>query len=123
MQSNSYFFLVIILLLLLAVFLAYWRGKKIQRLTEDIEELKHKKKSGEVLHGKSWEEFAPFMKHYPFDPRNFKFLGMPVDGVSFEEDAIYFIEVKTGKSRLSSKQKQIREQIEHGQVEWLEFRG
>lgn len=123
MQANSYFFLVLLLLLLTAVLLAYLRGKKLRRLEEVFAELKHQKKSGEVLHGKSWEEFAPFMKHYPFDPKNFKFLGMPIDGISFEDDAIYFVEIKTGKSGLNMKQKQIRAQVEEGQVKWLEFRG
>ena len=122
METASEFFLGLVLLVLFLVLILYWRERKLRRLKASLLELGSRKKSGEVLHGKAWEEFAPFMKGYPFDPRNFKFIGMPVDGLSFEEDAIYFVEIKTGQSQLSQKQKYIKEQVEHGRVKWLEIR-
>jgi predicted Holliday junction resolvase-like endonuclease len=31
------------------------------------------------------------MKQYPFNPDNFRFLGDPLDGIQFEENAVLFI--------------------------------
>ncbi|MDD4351632.1 MAG: Holliday junction resolvase-like protein [Candidatus Gracilibacteria bacterium] len=123
MNIDSGLVLGVIVLVGILILLVYWRGRQVKSLRDKLEQVLSQKKSGEVLHGKSWEEFAPFMKHYPFDPGNFKFMGMPIDGISFEDDAIYFVEIKTGKSQLSQKQKKIRDQVERGQIKWLEFRG
>jgi predicted Holliday junction resolvase-like endonuclease len=61
------------------------------------------------------------MDAYPYDPQGFRFLGSPIDGVQFEEDKIIFVEFKSNKSRLSEKQKHIRELIDAGEVYWDEF--
>ena len=50
------------------------------------------------------------------------FLGMPIDGICFDDDQIKFIEFKTGNSHLSKKQQQIKKQIEQKQVQWIELR-
>ena len=47
---------------------------------------------------------------------------MPIDGVIFGKDKIKFVEIKTGESQLSGKQKKIRKMIENGQVEFMEVR-
>lgn len=112
--------IVILLVLIGLVLLLFWRLRVVSRR---LESLTFDKKSGEVLHGKSWENFAPFMEHYPYDPERFRFIGSPIDGISFEEDRIVFIEFKTGQSKLSSKQQAIRNQITAGRVEWREIRG
>lgn len=109
----------ILFLLGLIVFLI-WR---LRVLSRRLKELTFSKKSGEVLHGKSWEQFAPFMEHYPYDPENFRFIGTPIDGISFEDDKVVFVEFKTGQSRLSGVQRRIKEHVEAGQVEWKELRG
>lgn len=85
-------------------------------------ELKHKHKSASVKHGKSFEQLFPFMRNYPFIHRNFRFIGDPIDGLSFEEDKIVFLEFKTGTSKLSQKQKKIKELIEKKKVEWKEVK-
>ena len=53
---------------------------------------------------------------------NFVFIGMPIDGISFDDDGIKFIEVKTGKSQLNTKQKQVRDHVQKKNVEWIELR-
>ena len=118
MNSQTISILIIALIVLATILV--WR---LRVLSRQIKELKFMKKSGEVLHGKSWENFAPFMEQYPYDPEHFRFLGNPIDGLSFEDDHIAFIEFKTGSSKLSDKQRGIKDLVEKGRVEWKEIRG
>jgi len=101
----------------------------VAKLTEDLEEqkqLKNKvtsqKKSSEVRLGHIAETLAPFLDQFEFEPEECSFLGQPIDYVSFGQDDITFIEVKSGKSQLSSKQRKIRDQIKDGKVKWKEVR-
>jgi len=82
----------------------------------------HQKKSSEVRIGKIGENMAPFLDGWPYDPNRFRFLGNPVDGIQFTDDEIIFVEVKTGKSRLSRGQKNAREIIRNGKVKFATFR-
>lgn len=86
------------------------------------ENLKYDYKSMNIKHGKSFENLFPFMNKYPYEPRNFRFIGDPIDGLSFEENKIVFMEFKTGSSRLSEKQKKIKEMVENKKVEWKEIK-
>jgi len=47
---------------------------------------------------------------------------MPIDYIIFEEDKIVFLEVKSGESRLSQKQTNIKRLIKEGKIEWDEMR-
>lgn len=91
-------------------------------LKKEHELILHRKRSTEVKHGLSLENLFPYFKNYPYDPRNFRFLGDPVDGISFEDNKISFIEFKSGTSKISSKQKQIKQLIDSKKVEWKEIR-
>jgi len=64
----------------------------------------------------------PFSKKFPYNSQNFRFIGKPIDGVSFEDDKIVFVEFKTNKSQLTESQRRARELIKEKKVEWLEFR-
>lgn len=75
-----------------------------------------KKKSEQVRLGAISENLVPFLKEFRYDPKACHFLGMPVDYVFFGEDELVFIEVKTGNSQLSSKQKNIKKLIENKKV-------
>jgi len=68
------------------------------------------------------EQWIPFSKDFPYNSKNFKFLGQPIDGIAFEEDKIVLCEFKTNTSTLSEKQKQIKQLVESKKVEWLEFK-
>ena len=52
----------------------------------------------------------------------FRFLGAPIDGVQFEDDRIVLVEFKSGQSRLSSRQRRIRDLVREGRVEFREVR-
>ncbi|MEM2934930.1 MAG: Holliday junction resolvase-like protein [Candidatus Thermoplasmatota archaeon] len=87
-----------------------------------VSPLKRDKKSISVLHGKIMEQFAPFMKNYPYEPKKFRFIGSPIDGLQFNEDKILFVEFKTGNSKLSEEEKKIKELVEKKKVEWFEVK-
>jgi hypothetical protein len=74
------------------------------------------------------EHLAPYLPDFPYDPRDVRFLGAPVDLIIFdgmtENDLrkIVFLEVKTGSSGLSRRERKIRDAIQEGRVSWREFR-
>lgn len=80
------------------------------------------KKSSEVRIGNIAEKLAPFLDDFEFDPEKCIFLGQPIDYISFGEDEITFIEVKSGKSQLNSRQRQIRDLVKAKHISWKEFR-
>ena len=73
-------------------------------------------------YGKMTEQFMPFLKDYPFDPQNFRFIGSPIDGIQFDDDKIVLIEFKTASSQLSDKQKRIAELVGQRKVTFEEHR-
>lgn len=79
-------------------------------------------KSREVLLGHALEKLAPYIDGLGIDPQTAQFLGQPIDFISFGEDEITFIEVKSGKSQLSKKQRRIRELVKEKKVNWKEVR-
>lgn len=78
-----------------------------------------RKKSSEVRTGKIVEQMAPIMENYPANPETARFIGEPIDFVHFDEDKVTFVEVKSGNSKLSKKQRIIRDLIKDGKVEFL----
>ena len=82
--------------------------KKLEEETENRKKVVSQKKSSEVRLGSIAETLAPFLDQFEFDPENCTFLGKPIDYISFGDDKITFIEVKSGKSQLNSKQRYIR---------------
>jgi len=104
-------------------------NKELQKTRElaemykaEYDKVLHQKKSSEVRLGKVAENMAPFFDAWPYDPNNFRFLGNPVDGIQFTEDSVIFIEIKSGKARLSSSQKLIKDLVRRGKVEFATFR-
>lgn len=107
----------IIILLLIIYFLIKW----IARIRRNYGDLNNRKISQSVKYGKIAEQFIPFIDYYPYDSSGFRFIGTPIDGVQFEEDRVVFVEFKTANSKLSQKQKRIRELVENKKVEFKEF--
>jgi len=90
-----------------------WKEKAI--------EMETKKRSLSSTYGKITEQFAPFMESYPFNWKKFRFIGSPIDGIQFENDAIYFVEFKSAGSKLSEEQRKIKKMVEEKKVEWYVF--
>jgi len=110
-----------LIILILAV-IVYFLIKSNLSLRQNLKDLASSKQSLATKYGKMSEQFMPFMKDYPYDSQNFRFIGTPIDGIQFEDDKIVFVEFKTGDSRLSAKQKNIRELVEKKKVGWEEVR-
>lgn len=89
---------------------------------EQYAKLLNQKKSSEVRTGKITEQIAPFLEDYPLNPRTARFIGDPIDFVHFDEDKVTFVEVKSGKSHLSKKQRHIRDLVKEGKVEFTIYR-
>jgi predicted Holliday junction resolvase-like endonuclease len=63
-----------------------------------------------------------------YNPKDARFLGAPIDLIVFNGlsdgnlQEIIFLEVKTGASSLSARERQIRDIISTRRVSWREFR-
>ena len=128
----SFPFLVTISVLVLLA-LGFALGKLSQKLafSKQIKDERKDavKRSRAVLGGQFAEQLAPFFPDFPCNPADCQFLGKPVDFIAFPGSAdgseisdIVFIEVKTGDSQLSEREKQIRRAIENGRVHYVQYR-
>lgn len=129
--------IVIIVLILLIYFIIKnieWRIKFEQRVKEEIEKREYEirrdaiKRSARILSGKALEKLIPFLKEFPYDAHDLRWIGDPIDFIIFDGfssgkiNKVVFCEIKSGKSKLSSLQKKIKDIIKNKKVEWNEFR-
>lgn len=91
---------------------------------EKNRELLSQKKSSETRLGQISEHVIPFLEGCPYNPKDLHFLGNPIDYVVFDLDQgeITFLEVKTGNSKQSKRQKLIKNIIKAGKVYFAEMR-
>lgn len=81
-----------------------------------------------VTRGQIYEQLVPYLPEFQFNPKDAHFLGRPVDFVVFdgldegELRRIVFVEVKTGASNLTTRERRVRDAIRRGRVEWAEIR-
>src|SRR5438132_14283521 len=86
------------------------------------------KRSQAVISGKVTEHLAPYLGDFPFNPKDVRFLGSPVDLVVFdgmdegEVREIVLVEIKTAGSSLSGRERQIRDAVQGGRTRWPEYR-
>lgn len=104
------------------------RGK-LELVSIDLEEtqtnlatMKSEKKSKEVRLGQISEVLLPFLDGFEYDPKSLNALFQPIDYISFGEEEIVFIEVKSGGAQLSTKQRRIRDLIKAGKVRFEIYR-
>ena len=117
------YIIVFLLLVIMVLFLLYRGNKnKVSGLELRLNEVISKKQSLSTKYGKMTEQFMPFLESYPYDEQNFRFIGSPIDGIQFENDKIIFVEFKTSDSRLTVRQKEIRDLVNKGKIEFREFR-
>lgn len=86
------------------------------RTRRSLSKARSKRRSQATRYGKLTEQFAPLVDRYPYDPERFRFLGSPIDGIQFADDAVVLVEFKAASSTLSARQRQIRDLVEQGQV-------
>ena len=123
--ENPRFLLVLIVFLLTLLIIQFFRSQcDKKKLRKDAV-----KRSKAVINGQVAEQIAPFLPDFPANPSDARFIGKPVDfivfsGLSENEkiDEILFVEVKTGKSLLSEREKEVKKAIEKGNVRYVEYR-
>ncbi|HUR63687.1 MAG TPA: Holliday junction resolvase-like protein [Candidatus Thermoplasmatota archaeon] len=105
-------------LLLTALLWAWTTVALLRRLRA----LRSAKQSQSTRYGQISEQFAPHLALWPWDPKGFRFIGSPIDGVQFTDSGIVFVEIKSADGRLTPQQAAIRRQVEEGRVAWSEVR-
>lgn len=81
-----------------------------------------------VTAGKVHEQLTPYLPAFPYNPKDVRFLGSPVDLVVFDGLAegelrrIVFVEVKTGDAGLTSRERCVRDVVQARAVGWAELR-
>ena len=123
--ENPRFLLILIVFLLTLLIIQFFRNQcDKKKLRKDAV-----KRSKAVINGQIAEQIAPFLPDFPANPSDARFIGKPVDfivfsGLSENEkiDEILFVEVKTGKSLLSEREKEVKKAIEKGNVRYVEYR-
>lgn len=90
--------------------------QEIEKQKQDFEKLQHQKISADVRIGQKTENILPFLAEFPYKDEEIRGLFNPIDLIVFAENEVIFVEVKTGASQLSDKQRRIRDNIKAGRV-------
>ena len=118
---NLIFAMIVLLAILSAIIIFLCR--KIIKMRQQLKELQSTKQSQSTRYGQIFEELIPFSSQFPGDPKQFRFIGDPIDGILFGEDSVKFVEIKMADSKLNVRQKRIKELVEQKKVRWVEIRG
>jgi predicted Holliday junction resolvase-like endonuclease len=111
-----------VLHLLFQLRFARWKATYTRELRRDAVQ-----RSQAVTLGKVCEHLVPYLPDFRWNPKDARFLGTPLDLVVFDglsEGAlrkIVFVEVKTGSSTMSKRERQVRDVILARRVEWEEL--
>jgi len=128
--------IIILIVFLIGLAVAYWLGNKAGGFSRDryweAELPTYRKdaimKSRAVLGGQFSEQLAPFLPDFQYLPNECRFIGKPIDLIVFkgmdEKDIneVVFVEVKSGKAKLSPHEKKLKEVIDKKKVRWEEYR-
>jgi len=109
---------------------------ELNSMTQEMRKQKGRAASAHTQRGQLLEKWTPFLNHpdidEEWDHKDWSFLGQPIDYVVFnwyqdkaqnlEEGQIVMLDVKSGKSSLTTKQRRIRDLVKAGKLEWREIR-
>jgi predicted Holliday junction resolvase-like endonuclease len=105
------------------VWFLVWRSVYVRKVRQESVRQSHA-----VISGRVHEQLMPYLPGFPFNPKDVRFLGSPVDLVVFDGldrgalERVVFVEIKTGQAGLSGRERQLREAVREGKVEWIEMR-
>jgi predicted Holliday junction resolvase-like endonuclease len=105
------------------VYFLFWKIRYTAIIREDAVQ-----RSLAVTAGKVHEQLLPYLPGFPYNPKDVRFLGSPIDLVVFDGldegrlRSIVFVEVKTGGSTLTARERWVRDIVQHREVEWAELR-
>lgn len=96
-----------------------WRREHEQAIRLDAIQ-----RSAAVTKGMVTEHIVPYLPGFDLDPKDVRFLGTPIDLIAFSglnasaEIEIVFIEIKTGQSALSPRERAVKKAVEAKRVSW-----
>ena len=100
-----------------------WKQQHEQEIRYDAVQ-----RSSAVTRGKVTEHIVPYLPGFDLNPKDIRFLGTPIDLIAFkglnnsmEEIEIVFIEIKTGGSTLSARERAVKKAVEQKRVGWRVF--
>ncbi len=129
--AGEIFALFFLAVILCAVFFLIGRLTEKLRMSKKIKEERADavKRSRSVITGQMSEQIAPFLKDFPCNPSDVRFIGKPVDFIGFSGlaekgavDEIVLIEVKTGNSSLNKNEKEIKNAVQEKRFRYIEYR-
>ena len=91
-------------------------SERFKEADEKNKKLVSQRQSNHVKLGQTAENFYAFLNEFPHNPEECVAIFKPIDLISFNKDKITFIEVKTGNSQLSSKQRNIKKLVEENKI-------
>lgn len=100
-----------------------WKSGYTTRIREDAVQ-----RSLAITAGKVHEQLIPYLPVFPYNPKDVRFLGSPVDLVVFDGlsegrlERIVFVEVKTGGAGLTIRERSVRDIVRAGEIDWEELR-
>jgi predicted Holliday junction resolvase-like endonuclease len=100
-----------------------WLQDKEKQIREDAIS-----KSQAVTMGKVTEHFIPYLPEFGYNPQDARFIGNPIDFVVFDGLSegnlrqVVFVEVKTGTSALSKRERWVRDVVRQGKITWEQIK-
>ncbi len=125
LPANTFGFAVGLAIGLLVAWLYFlaWKVRYTVTIREDAVQ-----RSQAITAGKVHEQLIPYLPAFPYNPKDVRFLGSPIDLVVFDGLAegrlrrIVFLEVKTGGAGLTNRERSVRDVIQAREVDWAELR-
>lgn len=132
-ETSPKLFLLLLIFLILIFFMGFLFAFLIVKTSVHSDRKKDRKdainRSRAVLSGQMLEQVSPFLPNFPCNPADVRFVGKPIDFVAFPGavdnkpiSEILFIEVKSGNSVLSEREKEIKNAVLKGKVRYVEYR-
>jgi predicted Holliday junction resolvase-like endonuclease len=123
MKPSTLLLAGLVIALALALGFVLWKARYTRAVRRDAVQ-----RSLAVTTGKVYEQLVPYLPDFPFNPKDVRFLGSPVDFVVFDGlsdgdvSRVVFVEVKTGAADLSTRERRVRDAVLAHRVEWQELR-
>lgn len=104
-------------------YVQFWKAQYTESIRDDAVQ-----RSRAITSGKVHEQLIPYLPVFPYNPKDVRFLGSPVDLVVFDGlaagcvERIVFLEIKTGGAGLTQRERSVRDAVQNYEVEWAELR-
>jgi predicted Holliday junction resolvase-like endonuclease len=105
------------------IYFLLWKANYTRQIRKDSVD-----RSRATISGQVHEQLLPYLPDFPFNPKDVRFMGAPVDLIVFDGlsagklERIVFVEVKTGNSQLTTRERQVRDMVQARGVSWEEIR-